>query len=470
MAKTVEDFVSKMAEDTWTQTAANTSFSTLSGIASGPLSDASARASAGANEALASVSNALSVIAAGVARSLEIAGSSAMTFASPNIQLALRVEAPSALDSRLFREAVSAEGSKAAFEPLPADMADLLSSSSRVLVQFVTTAFNPYGSATGVARGVPVTRLELNDFDTGLPIEVNNLKTPILFTLPAGPLGPEEDVSCRFFDANTSTFISRGCAAAPGRLPPNVTVGWNATAAALAGSLNASWEIDYLAAFPTCAHAVLDCTAAAGPREVLLDEMQPFALGAAVACPVGNVTQPRRVALFSSLSLGSRDFVPHQKAFAALTSLQSFHGLISILGPTSLTHRLFVFFGSSCPLWRPDNALKCFWNSSAQSFHGSGCIPPRVTKCACSHLTAFVGNGQPLIRTASFAQMVAVDPMDLFDKLRWLSVIVFGLFALLHLLAAPLYALDMRGKSEVMQRIVSGFGFTQHAGGAWCAA
>lgn len=51
-----------------------------------------------------------------------------------------------------------------------------------------------------------------------------------------------------------------------------------------------------------------------------------------------------------------------------------------------LLDTLVVFSGHDCPLWRPDNALGCFWNATTQSFEGAACVTPPTLSCACSHL------------------------------------------------------------------------------------
>lgn len=84
---------------------------------------------------------------------------------------------------------------------------------------------------------------------------------------------------------------------------------------------------------------------------------------------------------------------------------------------------LVVYHGSDCELWKPDNAFKCYWNATVQSFQGPGCLRETQLDCACTHFTgARRSHAQPSARCQS--QRVLVYAFCIFRAEYLLSVVV----------------------------------------------
>lgn len=365
MAQLIGDFASHM-DDAWTAEAAALAISMLSNVAGGSLNTPDPQSASVLKEAY----SALSAVTAGFSATMQVPGNSSFAFSSPNIAVMLRLEKPSDVRMRLFRVPFVSPNGAAIFEPLPEDMAPLLRRHENVLVTLVSLKWNPYASASGELKTTPVTRFTVSDFDTGAEISVRNLRTPVLFQLPAPQqLDAESDASCRFFDVGTLAFSGAGCAAAPVRLPPGVNVTWDAAAVNRTGALGANFVFQFDASeFPFCKFTVLDCSNATGPQSVIVDDLDPFGPSGIVTCPppVANRPQPR------CAHKKSQEGTIIQSVFALDDSACSHVGLTT---PESL-----LCPGCSSSLVATGTTRKRGASSGTRHLHATGMPPCRLSK------------------------------------------------------------------------------------------
>lgn len=83
-------------------------------------------------------------------------------------------------------------------------------------------------------------------------------------------------------------------------------------------------------------------------------------------------------------------------------------------------------------MWRANNTFNCSWNAMKQAFEGDGCVVSDKTYCMCRHLTDFVAVRKPNIAVASMDQMTSLSMDDIVNKLRFLFIVVVGLFGLMN--------------------------------------
>jgi hypothetical protein len=136
----------------------------------------------------------------------------------------------------------------------------------------------------------------------------------------------------------------------------------------------------------------------------------------------------------------------------------------------AVAQRLRVFYGASCALWQPDNAYRCNFDAPTQSFLGAGCVQAATVQCATLHLTSFAGQTAPKIAVASATDLVDLDPMEIFTKLRMLFGVVVGLFGIMHLGGAIAYVQDGAEQTRLLARLrdpALGFVAQGKHNGAW---
>jgi hypothetical protein len=267
------------------------------------------------------------------------------TTSSATIQTLVQVDPPGS--SRLTSKALTVNGSNSSFNPMPAD---LLPTTSSVVTQFFSLAFDPNG-ANSTLNTTGVTRLAFTNPD-GSPIPVENANTPIVFTLPrVDTAGSDEfQAVCSFWDPAAGAYATHGCVGVPSPAPPNHTLAWVPGFTAANDSVLAyAWNITGpMMANGSCRFAVLDCNEPE-PGVVWPDPRNPL-LVPAISCP------PRQNATDGS----------------------------PVIQPV-----LRVYFGSKCPLWQPGNEYNCSWDALKQAFVGVGCVASgNTTQCMCRHLSA----------------------------------------------------------------------------------
>lgn len=162
-----------------------------------------------------------------------VPGEAPVKITSPAIQMSLQLAATGA-GSSLGSGAITAPGSGAAFSALPDEAVRALSASDPngtrgVRMQFVSTAFDPFDPqsllqaseeedpAAGLGSGGGVTRLEFQNPETGRQVPVQNLKTPIVFSIPApeavlgaGGAGGGQQGACQFWDETKKAYRRGG--------------------------------------------------------------------------------------------------------------------------------------------------------------------------------------------------------------------------------------------------------------------
>lgn len=145
------------------------------------------------------------------------------------------VELSDPASSRFFAKPFSAPNATSSFDPLP--QGTLRNGSGPLLSQFLSLAFDPYGTPneTAAADRTGITRLAFYSA-SGDAVSVSNLSTPITFTLPAvdlsspngsaSSLDNRKQAVCTFWDERLKVFSGRGCAAQPNPLPRGLATSW----------------------------------------------------------------------------------------------------------------------------------------------------------------------------------------------------------------------------------------------------
>jgi hypothetical protein len=281
----------------------------------------------------------LNALAASQAIGIAVPGQAAATVSTSVLQMSVALHSVGA-DSPLFSQNISAPGSNASFDPLPADALSA-ARGTPVSSTFMSLAFDAHDPGSNNSAGI--TRLAFSTPGSGATVPVANLSTPLLFTLPASTLNSGQQAACAWWDAGAGAYATDGCAALPSPTPPahalgfprNFTVG-----AAGAASLSTAWHMSG-ALLEGCTLAFLDCTDA-GVRasgKLQLDPSSP------VAAPVATCG-----------------------------------------GATDLVLRAYV--GTTCALRHPNNTANCAWDVAQQAFIGAGCEAANVTRCMCTHVSA----------------------------------------------------------------------------------
>lgn len=161
------------------------------------------------------------------------------SFTTPQIQLTVQLIAPNQTTAGVFAAPITAPGSAASFDPLPASALASVPASEKVQSQFVSLGFDPYSDAASQTKRTGVTRLKFSTASSGAEVAVRALNEPITFTLPAVPgltdassgagaasaAGLKAD--CAFWDPAASRYSTDGCAALPNPLPAGVAATWN---------------------------------------------------------------------------------------------------------------------------------------------------------------------------------------------------------------------------------------------------
>ena len=322
--------------------------------------------------------------------------SATVTFASPNIQMAVSVTPPGAATSAA---AISAPGSPSSFDAVSPSLLAAAASGNTIVTQFQSLAFDPHagngtGNGTAAAAGSlntvgGVTRLEFSTA-TGT-LAVANATTPITFTLPLvtpqsmcpfynTTTGAYSNSSCQgqcsFWDTAAQAYSTAGCIGVPNPSPPNHTLAfipgyqtpddaslamaWNITGPLMAG----------------CNTTLIDCSLP-NPPVIYPDPRQPLAVPA-VSCPASATSPPV----------------------------------------------LRVFYGTHCALWQTGNGWNCSWDNLKQAFVGAGCVPAgNTTRCMCRHLTDFAAARAPVLTTCSLSDLLSLNPADIVTKLRVLFIV-----------------------------------------------
>ena len=164
-------------------------------------------------------------------------------------------------------------------------------------------------------------------------VSVQNLRTPVYFSLPApttmpagSALNPGLQATCSFYDPASSGYATAGCVSQPSPLPPGMTSVWapNFTAAN-AAQLARAWNFTQDAWAPDgalagCTEAFLDCSNASQVNLTIYpDPFRPLSVPAITCGGLPPAGVPARV--------------------------------------------LRVYYGHSCGVWQ--NA-SCAWNATAQ--------------------------------------------------------------------------------------------------------
>ena len=345
-----------------------------------------------------SVLNVLTTLASSQASSMAVPGQTPVTVQTPTIQMAVGLDDPT---SDRFSAPLTAPGSNSSFDPLPSD-ALAAAGGKPVSSIFLSLAFDAHGNSTSKNTG-GITRLAFSDGVTGEPVPVSNLSKPILFTMPPSVLAETEHATCAWWDDSSQAYTTEGCGQLPSPYPAGHELsfipGFRATGPA---SLDASWNIT-------------------GPRTLGCDQ---------VFLDCSNVT----VRATGKLQLGGA----------------------STLKCTNLTNNtvLRAFTGATCSLRDTKNSsAPCFWNVSAQTFSGVGCLTSNASRCACTHLTDFTSSPAPNIPTASLADMISLNPADLIGKLKMLFIVVISLFGCLHIGGVVAFVMDIHEKKRVADRL-----------------
>lgn len=138
-----------------------------------------------------------------------------------------------------------------------------------------------------------------------------------------------------------------------------------------------------------------------------------------------------------------------------------------------------VFHGAHCPLWRP-TASGCFWNATAASFEGAGCVAAPALDCVCSGsglsdfralTTGAAAAGAPA--AASISQLPAVPPRSAWASTWAVAAVVIALTAAAPLAAGALGALERRARTRALRELTRALGaascgFRQLTSGDWC--
>jgi hypothetical protein len=176
----------------------------------GALSSVASSAITSNPSALATVSNVMGSLQSAQATALLTSlgngtGSVSATTSTPTIQSLVSVAPPG-----VAPQALTAPGSPSAFSPMPAG---LLPTTSSVVTQFLSLAFDAHSAGTATSGNFSVTgttRLAFSN-PNGSEIVVANAQTPIRFTLPAVRLVGDTQASCAWWDPRALKYTTSGC-------------------------------------------------------------------------------------------------------------------------------------------------------------------------------------------------------------------------------------------------------------------
>jgi len=415
---------------------------TLNGSASSNIVSAlsSVVAVAGSGSTLNDVSGILDSLARGQAAALAAAyvpGAPLpppFTASSPTIYASVQVLFPSAGAALAI---ALVPGSPSAFQPIPAAaLADAggavrrlsqYSSRQPIMVRFHSLIFDPYGGNATTGS----TRLELSTL-AGAVLEVANTTAPIRLSLPSVPHIPAgSQAVCSFWDTPTLAYSTSGCIALPSPQPPGHIVAFMPGFSTPSDtSLMSAWSITGPLVSRGCQQVVLDCGSDSdcdGPGEwgkrctVFLDPRNPTN-SPAITCPSSGAPVVMR-----------------------------------------------IFYGASCALVNPANALNCSWSNTHQSFQGDGCtIAPGATQCMCRHLTDFASSHRVALPVCSVTQLAALEPSDLYTRLKLLLDIIVSMFVLMHIGGACAALYENQQRKYITRLVCSpAMGFEETFSGSW---
>ncbi len=346
----------------------------------------------------------LDSLAASQASGMAVPGQAPASVSTPVIQMSVSLDERSA--GRLFEAPLSAPGSASSFDPLPAGA--LAAAIGAVTTTFLALAFDPHGN------GSSMTRLAFADVEAGgVAVPVENLSTPLLFTLPPAPVANGTRAQCAWWDAAAGAYSAAGCAPLPSPRPPGHELAFAPGFDASAGpaSLAAAWNISGPLA-DGCTAAFLDCT--------------------------NSSTNATR-----SLSLGNATTAP----------------VLSCGNATTLMLRAFV--GDACALRNASNAARCAWDLATQAFAGAGCVAADATRCACTHATDYISSGTPTIPVCSVSDLAALaelSPEAFVANLSTLLIAVGALFGAMCVGAGIAAAMDAAARRRAFRRLTSASG------------
>lgn len=215
---------------------ANVMVKSLDAIVTAATGGSAASASAGEHQAtLMRVVDVMNDVAMGQVAQLNSTTAPPIQISTPTIQVSVQLDdpgKPSADGSppRIYSQSFTAPGSASSFDPLPAGTLD--GADGPVVSQFMSLAFDPHGNPNeALASGrTGVTRLAFSYPESagGGEVSVQNLSTPITFTLPRVDLSGGKQAVCTFWDERSASYRSRGCAGQPNPLPPSLSADWAA--------------------------------------------------------------------------------------------------------------------------------------------------------------------------------------------------------------------------------------------------
>ena len=384
---------------------APSSSSTSSGSGSGSSTgsgDGGSSSSSSPN--LGAVLGVLDSLAASQASGMAVPGQAAASVSTAVIQMSVSLDEPTS--GRLFDAPLTAPGSVSSFDALPPGA--LAAAGGAVSTLFIALAFDPHGN------GSSMTRLAFTDVSGGGSIvPVENLTTPLLFTLPPVPAANGTRAQCAWWDVAASAYSGGACAPLPSPHPPGHVLAFVPGFDASAGpaSLAAAWNVSGPLA-DGCEAVFLDCTnsSANATRSLLL---------------ANSSTAP-------SLSCGNA---------------------------TTLVLRAFV--GDNCALRNGSNAANCSWDLATQAFAGAGCVDANATRCACTHLTDFLSTTTPNIPVCSVSDLAALaqlSPEQFIADLSLLLIAVGAMFGAMCVGAGVAAALDAAARGRAFRRLTASNG------------
>ena len=394
-AQSVADALSAVALAPSSSSSSNNNSSSSGGTDSGSASSSN----------LVGVLSVLNSLAVSQAAGMAVPGQAPATVATPTIQMAVSLDEPDS--SRLFTEPLTAPGSNSTFDPLPTN-ALAAAGGSPVTSVFLSLSFDVHADTASINDG-GVTQLSFTNVDTGEPVPMFDLSSPVLFTMPASTLADEQHATCGWWDGAKRAYSSAGCASLPSPYPLGhqlfFSSGFVVTSPA---SLAAAWNISG-PLLSGCQMAHLDCS---------------------------NATQ-------------------------RTSGKVQLDGAGTLTCGNSSDTIVRAFTGSTCALRHTTNSsAPCFFNVTAQTFSGIGCVASPLTRCACTHLTDPIGASQHFsssprvnIPVASFADMMNLNPVALVTQLKILFIVVVSLFGSLHIGAIIAFVMDRREKAAVAERL-----------------
>ena len=375
-----------------------------SGSSSGNSTGGGGGSSSSSSPNLGAVLGVLDSLAASQASGMAVPGQAPASVSTPVIQMSVSLDEPTA--GRLFDAPLTAPGSVSSFDALPPGA--LAAAGGAVSTLFIALAFDPHGN------GSSMTRLAFTDVSAGgSVVPVENLTTPLLFTLPGVPASNGSRAQCAWWDTAAGAYSGEACAPLPSPHPPGHVLAFASGFDASAGpaSLAAAWNVSGPLA-DGCEAVFLDCTnsSANATRSLLL---------------ANSTTAPR-------LSCGNA---------------------------TTLVLRAFV--GDDCALRNASNGANCSWDLATQAFAGAGCVGANATRCACTHLTDFLSTTTPNIPVCSVSDLAALaelSPEQFVADLSLLLIAVGAMFGAMCVGAGVAAALDAAARRRAFRRLTASNG------------